>query len=168
MGKRVLNILSAYAPHSGRPRQEKEDFWSAMFEELVKIKAEESVFVGEDMNGHVGSNADGCEGVHEGHGYGVRNEEGEMLLEFAVALDMVVSNTFFKKQDSRTITYESGGCKSAIDFDLGRKAERSAIRDIKVINGEACIMQHKLVIGIVRLDERVQHKKIKAILKAMI
>ena len=34
-----------------------------------------------DMNGHVGAEADGFEGVHGGKGFGVRNVEGEMLLE---------------------------------------------------------------------------------------
>jgi hypothetical protein len=45
-----------------------------------------------DLNGHVGAEADGFEGVHGGKGYGVRNVEGEMFLEFADAMGLTASN----------------------------------------------------------------------------
>jgi len=37
--------------------------------------------IGADMNGHVGSDANGYEGIHGGCGYGERNEEGNRFLE---------------------------------------------------------------------------------------
>ena len=45
------------------------------------------------MNGHVGEKVAGYEGVHGAKCYGVRNTEGEMLLEFAGAKKLVVLNT---------------------------------------------------------------------------
>ena len=42
----------------------------------------------------------GYERVHGGKGYGVRNTEGEMLLEFADAMELVVLNTWFTKNES--------------------------------------------------------------------
>ncbi|GJS02848.1 hypothetical protein Tco_0319356 [Tanacetum coccineum] len=36
---------------------------------------------GGDLNGHIGAAADEYAGVHEGFGYGARNEEGRMILE---------------------------------------------------------------------------------------
>ena len=74
-----------------------------------------------DLNGHVGTKKDGFEGVHGGFGYGVRNLEGEMLLEFADAMDLAVANTWFKKHDQKLVTYESGGCKTVVDYILVRK-----------------------------------------------
>ena len=41
---------------------------------------EESIFIGSDMNGHVGRDADGYGGVHGGMGFGTRNSEGERIL----------------------------------------------------------------------------------------
>ena len=35
-----------------------------------------------DINGHVGRQIDGFDGVHGGHGVGQTNLEGRMLLEF--------------------------------------------------------------------------------------
>ena len=54
--------------------------------------------------------SEGYEGVHGGFGFGSRDKEGERLLEFGTATDMVVCNTLFSKRLSRLITYESGGC----------------------------------------------------------
>jgi hypothetical protein len=47
-----------------------------------------------DLNGHVGANAEGYEGVHGGFGYGVRNEEGCRVLELGDAHSMVVGEYF--------------------------------------------------------------------------
>jgi hypothetical protein len=127
-------------------------------EEIVKLK-EETVFVCGDMNGHVGRDADGYHGIHGGHGYGQRNEGGEMLLEFAAATGLVICNTLFVKDENKLITYESGDGKSAIYFVLVRKSERPMVSDVKVINGEACLTQHKLVICKVRISERVRPRK---------
>ena len=57
------------------------------------------------MNGHVGAEVDGFEGVHGGYGFGRRNVDGEMLLEFADALDFAIVNTWFKKEVGKMITY---------------------------------------------------------------
>ena len=48
------------------------------------------VIIGGDLNGHVGKEVNGYEGVHGGYGYGIRNTEDEDILEMAAALDMVV------------------------------------------------------------------------------
>ena len=53
-----------------------------------------------DLNGHVGRSVDGYKGVYVGFGYGSRNPEGDRILEFDDATEMVVAKTF-KKIDSR-------------------------------------------------------------------
>src|SRR6187399_2468777 len=109
---------------------------------LSGVSEDECIFVLADLNGHVGKVQDGFEGVHGGHGFGKRNAEGEMLLEFAVAMDLVVGNTFFVKDDTKKITYQSGDSKSQIDYILVRRKDKSFLKNVTVINGEACITQH--------------------------
>ena len=46
------------------------------------------------MNTHIGAEVDGFEGVHGGYDFGRRNVDGEMLLEFADALDPHFKNRF--------------------------------------------------------------------------
>ena len=66
LGKRVFSIISAYAPQKGRIEKEKEKFWAAMSEALSLVKSEESLFLGGDLNGHVGEKAVDYSGVHMG------------------------------------------------------------------------------------------------------
>ena len=71
----------------------KKEFYEALGEVLKAVKGKEALFICVDFNGHVGEEADGYEGVHGCHGFGRRNLEGEPLLEFAEARDLVVANT---------------------------------------------------------------------------
>jgi hypothetical protein len=59
------------------------------------------LFIGGDLNGHVGSTRVGFDVVHGGFGYGSRNQEGESILNFALAYDLFVTNTLFRKRVSR-------------------------------------------------------------------
>src|SRR6267154_2195756 len=90
IGVNILNVISGYAPQVGRAIVEMEKFWLALSKIVAEIGQEEFVVIGGDMNGHVGAKADGYESVHGGKGYGERNTEGEMLLEFADAMKLVV------------------------------------------------------------------------------
>ena len=45
------------------------------------------------QNGHIGSQSTGFEEVHGGQAIGKRNTEGERVLEFAFANELVVGNT---------------------------------------------------------------------------
>ena len=65
-----------------------------------------------DMNGHVGIDVDGFEGVQGGNKFGDRNAEGEAILEFATCFDLVVANTFLTKEMQTQVTYASGGVRS--------------------------------------------------------
>ena len=63
----------------------------------------------------MGAGDEGFEGVHGGFGFGKGNVEGEVILEFADALNFVVANTRFKKNEGRLITYETEKCRTVID-----------------------------------------------------
>src|SRR3989442_5086947 len=89
IGMNILNVISGYASQMGRPTVEKEEFLLSLSKIVDEIGQEEFVVIGGDMNGHVGEKVTGYEGVHGGKGYGVRNTEGEMLLEFADAMELV-------------------------------------------------------------------------------
>ena len=72
---------------------------------------------------------------------------------------MVVCNTFFKKEDSKLITYQSGDNRSMIDYLLVRKTDCSLVKDVKVISSEECVPQHQMVIGKLVLPMKPQKKK---------
>ena len=92
-------------------------------------------------------------------GMAKRNADGDRVLEFAVANDFVIGNTFFVKRDSHLITYQSGNAKTQIDFILLRKRNLKMAKDIKVIPSEECVPQHKLLICELRLRTPKPHSK---------
>src|SRR6266581_3567643 len=80
VGKSVLNLVSAYAPQSGRLNEEKEDFYACIGETMGSASSKERQVICGGMNGHVGEKSDGFWRVH---GIDSRNLQGKMLLEFA-------------------------------------------------------------------------------------
>jgi len=72
LGNGLLNVFMVYAPHSGKPEEEKENFCNEMFHLVSCIPQNEMVVLAGDMNGHVGSSNVGYDGMHGGSGYGDR------------------------------------------------------------------------------------------------
>src|SRR5437867_6890143 len=159
VGKSMLNVISCYVPQAGRSQTEKEEFYVCLDRVMSGIGDTEMVIVCGDFNGHVGEFAEGYEGVHGGKGYGKRNEEGEMLVEFALSRDMVIANTLFDKDVSMKVSYESDGCKTVVDYILIRKIHRASVTDINIINSEPCILQHKLMICKLQVKDKVKRKR---------
>ena len=159
VGEVVLTVLSVYAPQTGLEESTKDAFYDSLQTVISELPDKEIVIPCGDWNGHVGREAAGYEGVHGGYGYGERNADGDRVLEFAVANDFVIGNTFFVKRDSHLITYQSGNAKTQIDFILLRKRNLKMAKDIKVIPSEECVPQHKLLICELRLKTPKPHPK---------
>ena len=111
---------------------------------MVGIGKEDVVVIGGDLNGHVGEKADGYKEVHGGSGVGIRNKEGERILEFCNAVELKVLNTWMDNEEDKRVTYESGGVKSMIDYLLGRGEAKTELHGLDVVYVG---MQHRLVVG---------------------
>ena len=137
-GKKVVRIVCAYSPQCGRSMSEKEKFYEEMARGCEVENANEVLICLGDFNGHIGKEVDGFEGVHGGFGIGKRNLEGRLLLEFCVEKDLYVGNSWFKKKDSRKVTFNRGCSGTEIDFGLMKKRQRKFLMD----GGE---LQHRLL-----------------------
>jgi hypothetical protein len=73
------------------------EFWEELDALVSSVPISEKLFIGGDLNGHVGSTRIGFEGVHGGFGYGSRNQEGVGILKFALAYDLIIVKTLFRK-----------------------------------------------------------------------
>ena len=110
--EKTITVLSCYAPQVGLDNTIKDAFYDLLYSTVNKESAAETLVICGDFNGHARKVANGYEGVNGGHGYGLRNTEGERILEFAVAHDLVVANTHSLKKDNHLIPYHSGGNSS--------------------------------------------------------
>jgi len=59
--------------------------------------------------------------VHGGLGYGVINSAG---VDFAVAYDLSVVNSYFRKREEHLVTFKSGSSRTQIDYFLMRSNSR--------------------------------------------
>ncbi|XP_068205637.1 uncharacterized protein [Palaemon carinicauda] len=62
------------------------------------------------------------------------------------SFELACMNTWFQKSEVHLIIYESGGMKSQIDYILVREAGQKNVMNGKVMLGEACVKQHRLVV----------------------
>jgi exonuclease III len=85
VGDLIFNVISAYAPQIGLNESVKMQFWEELDALVSSVPISKKFFIGGDLNRHVGSTRVGFDGVHGGFGYGSRNQEGEGILNFALA-----------------------------------------------------------------------------------
>ena len=152
---------TAYSPQMGCSDEEKELFRERLEALIRTVKDGERIILGADMNGRVGMRRDGYEEVHGGHGFGVRNADGEYVLEMAESFELLCANTWFKKEERHLVTYESGGIQSQIDYLMVKRSDKASIVDCKVILGESCVKQHRLVVMDLKMKCRKPKKKVK-------
>lgn len=152
IGNKIWNVISAYAPQVGCAATEKEQFWLSMENHMKNIPPEEHIFIGADLNGHVGCDNRGDKRWHGGFGHGDRNEAGEEILQFAKAFDLPIMNTFFKKPQKHLATYQSGNHSTQIDYHLCSRPLKNRIMNCKVILGESLAPQHRLLVSKFRLN----------------
>src|ERR1700690_1474397 len=55
-------------------------------------------------------------------------------------------NTCSEKEMAKIVTYESGDCKTVVDYMLVRQRDRNLMHDLKLIRSETFIPQHKLMV----------------------
>ena len=101
VNEKKVTVISVYAPHSGRSEEEKEKFDE---DRTAEVQSRHGIcFVLGDFNGHVERSSLGYDGIHGGFGWGECNRDGGRILEFAGSFNMVVGNTFFKKDVEKLI-----------------------------------------------------------------
>ncbi|KAK3530583.1 hypothetical protein QTP86_028838 [Hemibagrus guttatus] len=142
----MLNVVSGYAPQVGCELEEKERFWSQLYEVMESIPTGERVVIGADVNGHVGEGNTSDEEVMGKFGVRERNLEGQMVVDFAKRMDMAVVNTYLQKREEHRMTYKSGGRRTQVDYILCRRGNLKEISDCKVVVGESVARQHRMVV----------------------
>ena len=146
VGKQIHTFIALYAPQANLSKAEKDIFYDDLQSTIMGVPPSEELILLGDWNGHVGASSCCYEGVHGGHGYGTRNGEGDRILEFALANDLLVGNTLFVKRESHLVTYSSGGNRTQVDYILYRRSFRKNVTNVKVIPGEEVAAQHFLLV----------------------
>ena len=87
---------------------------------------------------------------------GRENADGERLCD---AMELIATNTSFKRQNNKLATYASGSTMSTVDYLLLRRSDRQIVRNMKVIAGERCVSQYRLLVGDVIINGAPSKKR---------
>ena len=69
-----MNFICCYVAQSGLSTEEKYTFYERAFSILASVPGEVMVVIG-DFNGYADEHSAGFEDIHEGSGYGMRNQD---------------------------------------------------------------------------------------------
>ncbi|XP_047252959.1 uncharacterized protein LOC107841712 [Capsicum annuum] len=130
----------------GLDGEEKKRFWKALDEVVRGVPNSEKIIVAGDFNGHIEVLSGGYGDVHEGYGFGERNEEGAAMLDFERAFGVVVVNSSFPKKEDLLVTFRSAIAKTQVDFLLLRRGDRTLCKNCKIIPSENLSTRHKLLV----------------------
>jgi exonuclease III len=78
VGDLVFKVISAYAPQIGLNESVKMQFWEELDALISSVHISEKLFIGGDLNWHVGSTRVGFDGVHGVSGMGVGTKKGRV------------------------------------------------------------------------------------------
>ena len=155
IGQHMVTFLSVYAPKSGLSDEVKDLFFDQLHAENARILGSKFLIPCGDWNGRAGT---GYREVHGEMGYGrpTPDVEGEKSLEYALAFNLLLGNTCFKKRDSHRIRYKSGNVDTQIDFIIFRKL----VTDVKVIPCKEVALQHQFLVCDIKIDVPPKSKKV--------
>jgi hypothetical protein len=91
VGDLFFRVISAYAPQIGLNESIKRQFWEQLDALVSSVSISEKLFIGGDLNVHIGSTRVGFDGVHGGFGYESRNQEGGGYLKLCLSLRLICS-----------------------------------------------------------------------------
>ena len=90
-----LTVVACYAPTNDADETSKDDFYNTLQAVAKDIPRHDLVcFVG-DFNAKVGSDKSYCPEVLGSQGLGEVNENGTLLVDFAITNDLIIGGTFF-------------------------------------------------------------------------
>lgn len=153
-----LNIISIYAPQTGRPKQERNTFYKDLQGLLDTIPWKNSVVIMGDFNGHVGNAA--IPGIKQRFNDAAMNESSEDLIEFCCLNELRINNTFFDHKPQHKYTWmDNRGQKSTIDFIITNKIILpTQVLEVRILTSANIGTTHGMVLCKINLDVIIKAK----------
>ena len=146
-----ITVIQVYAPTSNADKAEVEQFCEDLQDLLELTPKKDVLFIIGDWNAKVGSQE--TPGVTGKFGLGVKNEAGQMLIEFCQENALVIANTLFQQHKKILCIWTSpdGQHRNQIDYILCSQRWRNFIQSAKIRLGADCGSDHDLLTAKFRL-----------------
>ena len=102
-GEQILSAISVYALQVEIQKTIKRKIGEDLDDMAQNITLNVRLYIGGDINGHIGVCHSGYKDVHDGLGKGIRNTEEESVLDFALSCDLLVARLRYKKRDNHLV-----------------------------------------------------------------
>ncbi len=180
----MINIINVYAPTSEKVEKDKGEIEKvyAEVEKLLNVfrKNKSSVtFVAGDFNAKIGKrdNESGEENIMGKYSIGVRNQSGELFMDFCRRNEMFITNTAFQHPKRHIATWEQQRIMketnttkqiyNQIDYIIINKNKKQNVRNARTYAGTETYSDHRLLVmefeeSWVKLYRKINEKKIPA------
>ena len=151
-----IRIIQVYAPTSVSSQEELEEFYDDLQTEMRYKKTHYLVIMG-DFNAKVGKRDEDCVGSF---GYGVRNDRGDDLINFATAHAFKIMNTYYKKKKNRRWTWRSPNFEPFNEIDYVLVDKNSIVKNFEVLNKVNVDSDHRMIRCKVQIDSKQERKRL--------
>ncbi|GFS23645.1 craniofacial development protein 2-like [Elysia marginata] len=158
-----LSIIQCYAPTNDSDEGDKDMFYEQMLGGLSEIPCHDVTILMGDLNAKVVDNNyySGDERTMGQRGCASINNNGERLVDFCAANDLVIGGTLFKHPVVHKLTWYSpkGRYKNQIDHIAINGSWRGSMLDVRVKRGADVDSDHLLVTANIRLKLRITDRR---------
>ena len=146
-----LTIVCIYAPTSTSSEEEAADFYKSLQEAVDATPKNDILTIMGDFNAKIGNVA--VDNTVGAYGLGQRNERGEMLLDFCLTNNLLVTNTVFCHHKRKVYTWKSPGDRhrNQIDYILIKNRWKNGILNSRAFPGADMNSDHNPVIAKIRI-----------------
>ncbi|KAK2724175.1 hypothetical protein QYM36_000884 [Artemia franciscana] len=155
-----LSVILCYAPTNEADDDVKDSFYETLQAVTKDIPKHDVLCVVGDLNAKVGADCKYSSEVLGPHGLGQINENGALLIDFALSNDLVVGGSLFehKNVDKYTWTSPDGATRNQIDHFLIARRWRTSLLDVCGYRGADVQSNHMVVIACIQIKLRGQKK----------
>ncbi|KAG1668804.1 Craniofacial development protein 2 [Nymphon striatum] len=156
---RSLISIDVYAPNEDAHDNEKDSFYEELNSTIKEHKkSRDQLIIMGDFNAKVGAGKE--QQIIGPYGIGIRNENGEKLVDFCKQQKLIATNTWFEQKESSRHTWISpdGNTKNQLDYILLSERYRNSAKNSKARPGADCGSDHNPVV----LKLKTTMKKLKS------
>ncbi|XP_047117394.1 uncharacterized protein LOC124798156 [Schistocerca piceifrons] len=150
---RYVTVIQCYAPTEIAKGELKDAFYTELNGVLRQINSRDIKILMGDLNAKVGSENEGLEHIMGVHGMGIRNVNGELLIDTCAQHDLVIGGTLFPHRNCHKITWVSPDhvTENQIDHIVISRKFRHSLLDVRNRRGADVGSDHHLVLAEFRL-----------------
>ncbi|KAK2720208.1 hypothetical protein QYM36_004187 [Artemia franciscana] len=155
-----LSVIVCYAPTNEADDDVKDSFYETLQGFTKDIPKHDVLCVAGALNAKVGADRKYCPEVLGPHGLGQINENGALLVDFALSNNLVVGGTLFEHKIVHKYTWKfpDGSTRNQIDHFLIARKWRTSLLDVRGYRGAGAQSDHILMIAHIQIKLRAQKK----------